>query len=207
MPRRRPAWRVPCVQQQQCGDIRIVNKIAMLIAGTAALCAGGAAAENLSFSLNVQVAPVCGAFGTDGPAIDVDFGALANIPADQTVQRRAGRIIYRCNSAVGYTRTIASQNGGYLTLDGNPTTDDARRIPFTMRTTGAHRFGPIQLLSPLSTFHGVGQNSTAMLRGNGGNVFFNAFGVRGPDGPNGTPGTTVFAGNYRDTVTVTVTAN
>lgn len=184
-----------------------MNKIATLIAGTAALCAGAAAAENLNFSLNAQVPPVCGAFGTGGPVIAVDFGELANIPPDQTVQARAGSITYRCNSLVGYTRTVSSQNGGYLTLDGNPTTDDARRIPFTMRTTGAHRFGPLQLLNPRTTFHGVGRNSTAMLRGNGGNVFFNAFGVRGPDGPNGTPGTTVFAGNYRDTVTVTVIAN
>lgn len=203
-----PVRRTGVFSHRNAGNTRRVNKIAMLIAGASALCAASAAAaENLSYSLNAQVAPVCGAFGTGGPAIDVDFGALADIPADQTVQRRAGSITYRCNSLVGYSRTIASQNGGYLTLDGNPTTDDARRIAFTMRQTGAHRFATRQLLTPMTTFHPVGRNSTAMLRGNGGNVFFNAFGVRGNTGANGTPTTTVFAGNYRDTVTVTVTAN
>jgi spore coat protein U-like protein len=142
-------------------DAVLVNKTAVLIAGTAALGAGGASAENLNYSLGAQINPVCGAFATGGPAIEVDFGSLANVPTDQTVQARAGSVTYRCNSLNGYSRTISSQNGGFLTLEGNPTTDDARRIPFTMRQTGA----------------------------------------------NGMPTTTVFAGNYRDTVTVTVTAN
>jgi spore coat protein U-like protein len=165
-----------------------------------------ASAENIGYRLNTQVTPVCGAFSADGPVVDVDFGELSAVPSDQVVQRRAGTVTYRCNTTVGYTRTIASQNSGYLTLDGNPTTDDARRIAFTMRQTGAHGFARRQFSVPLTTFHPVGRNSNAILRGNGGIVFFEAFGVRANSG-GGTPTTTVFAGNYRDTVSVTVTAN
>ncbi len=179
----------------------------LLICGIVACNALPAVANNIGYNISAQVSPVCGAYYSNGPTVDIDFGDLSAIPTNQSIRRRAGSVTYRCNSTVGFTRTIASQNGGFMTLNGDPTTDNARRIRFTMRQTGAHRFVARQLSSPLVTFHRVGRNSAANLRGNGGNVFFNAFGVAGNSGGNGLTTSTVFAGNYQDTVTITITAN
>lgn len=118
----------------------------------------------------------------------------------------AGEATYRCNSVNGFSRTITSQNNGFLTLGGQPTNDAARRIRFNMAHTGASglSFSAQQLTAPVSnTFAG----STAFLAGETGEVSFQAFGVQGDVGGNGSPGTTVYAGDYSDTVTITVTAN
>lgn len=104
------------------------------------------------------------------------------------------------------TRTITSQNNGYLTLGGQPTTNNAQRIRFNMVQTGASglAFAAQPLTTGMSTSFG---GSTAFLAGETGDVTFQAFGVQGDVGGNGSPGTTVFAGTYTDTVTITVTAN
>lgn len=183
-----------------------MKKIALIAAGVAALAAVPASAQSLTYNLNAQVAPSCGVYNASGSTIPVDFGQLAAVATSSTVDVAAGEATYRCNSANGFSRTITSANNGFLTLDGQPTTEAARRIRFNMAHTGASglSFSAQQLTSPLSnTFAG----STAFLAGETGNVSFQAFGVQGAAGGNGAPGTTVYAGNYRDTVTITVTAN
>lgn len=182
-----------------------MKKIALIAAGIAAFAAVPASAQSLTYNLNAQVAPSCGVYNSSGSTIPVEFGELATVATSSTVDVAAGEATYRCNSVNGFTRTITSQNNGFLTLNGTTTTDNARRIRFNMAHTGNSglAFSAQQLTSPVSgTFGG----STAFLAGETGNVSFQAFGVQGALGGNGSPGTTVYAGNYRDTVTITVTA-
>ncbi|MCX9145954.1 hypothetical protein [Erythrobacter sp. WG] len=181
------------------------TKIALIAAGFAAFAAVPASAQSLTYNLNAQVAPSCGVYNSGGATVAVDFGQLATVATSSTVDVAAGEATYRCNSVNGFTRTITSQNNGYLTLGGQPTTDNARRIRFNMAHTGdaGLSFAAQQLTSPVATTFG---GSTAFLAGETGAVSFQAFGVQGAAGGNGAPGTTVYAGNYRDTVTITVTA-
>lgn len=183
-----------------------MKKIALFAAGLAAIAAVPASAQTLTYNLNAQVAPVCGVYNSTGTSIDVDFGALASVPSDTSVNVPAGSATYRCNSTAGFTRTIASQNNGYMTLDGNATADNARRIAFTMTHGGGSgvNFDATQLATPLSNNF---SSTSAFLAGQTGGVSFQAFGVQTAPGSNDSVGTTVFAGNYQDTVTITVTAN
>jgi spore coat protein U-like protein len=170
--------------------------------------AGSAAAQNVTHAIEADVVQICGAFNGQTGAVDIDFGALADTPVDAQIERRAGSVIYRCKNFEGFTRTIASQNGGFMTLNGEPTSDDARRIPFTMQHTGGDGFPPRQITAPLVTSHRNGVGSNGFLRGTtGGNLHFRAWGVQTPAIGGAPAGTRVFAGTYRDTLTITVTAN
>lgn len=185
---------------------KIVGKSVVLAATLAAIATSSLSAQNLTYNVSAQVAPVCGVYNSSGTVIDVNFGALATVATDATVNAPAGSATYRCNSVAGFTRTIASQNNGWLTLDGAPTTQDARRIRFTLTHGGGSglSFAARQLTAPVSnSFPG----NPIWLVGQTGGVTFQASGVRGAPGPSGSPGTTVFSGNYRDTVTITLTAN
>ncbi len=184
-----------------------MKHIAALMLCGAALCASPASANNVNYGLTAQVVTVCGVYSASGPTIEVSFADLAALPSSQRRQSSPTSVTYRCNTLTGFTRTVSSQNGGYMTLDGNPTTDNARRIPFLMRQSGAHGFANRQLTAPFITTHRVGRNSTALLRGNDGTIFFQAYGVRGPQDASRRTGSRVYAGNYRDTVTITITAN
>ncbi|MGY6636293.1 MAG: spore coat protein U domain-containing protein [Erythrobacter sp.] len=177
-----------------------------IIAGTLA-ASTSALGQNLNYSLEADVAQACGAFNGQASAIDVDFGALANTRADAQTERRAGSITYRCNNRNGFTRVIASQNGGFMTLNGDATTDRAQRIAFTMQHTGPHGFRPQQLTTPLVTSHRDARGAGDFLRGSDGMVLFRASGVQIPAQGGAPASTSVFAGTYRDTVTITVTAN
>ncbi len=179
-------------------------RLAFAAGAVSAPCA--ATAQTTVFALNAQIAPVCGVYNAGGRTIDVNFGSLANVATTASVSVGAGSATYRCTTRVGFTRTITSQNNGWLTLEGNATTDPVRRIRFDMSHGGGNglSFAMRQITAPLSrNFPG----STVWLAGQTGAVTFQAFGVRAaPVGP-GVPGTTVLAGNYRDTVTITLTAN
>ena len=182
--------------------------IPLTLAASAALSASGAAmAQNATYALNAQVQQVCGAYNAEGQTVAVDFGALANTPPDEFVWRAAGDITYRCNVLAGFTRTVASQNGGWMTLGGQPTTDAARRILFTMQHWGADGFNYTQLAAPrISTHRDIG-GSRRFLLGENARVWFRAYGVAGTASGGAPAGTRVFAGDYRDTVTLTITAN
>jgi spore coat protein U-like protein len=175
-------------------------------ASIAALAAAPLGAQNVTYGMNAQVAPVCGVYNSTGTVIDVNFGSLADVATTATVSVGAGSATYRCNARTGFTRTIASQNNGWLTLEGNPTTEASRRIRFNMQHGGGSGMGfpTQQLTAPLSRSY---PGNPTWLAGQTGGVTFHAFGVRGAPSSNGLSGTTVLAGNYRDTVTITLTAN
>lgn len=183
-----------------------MHRQSFILAGFAALIGAPLAAQTTSFELAAQVAPVCGVYNSTGTTINVDFGALADVATDASVNVGAGSATYRCNSPAGFTRTIASQNNGFLTLGGDATTQDSRRIRFTIAHGGGSglSFAARQLNAPVSRSY---PRDTSWLNGQTGSVSFQAFGVRTAPGANGVAGTSVMAGTYRDTVTITVTAN
>lgn len=184
-----------------------MKKILMVAAAAAALSAVPASAQTLTYGLNAQVASVCGVYKSDGPTVTVNFGQLATTPAGTAVAATGvGSATYRCNSTAGFAREIRSINNGFLTLNGTATTDDTRRIRFDMSHGGGSGLGFAfqQLTAPVLTTLG---GSTAFLNGQTGSIGFQTFGVQAAPGGNNAPGTTVFAGAYQDTVTITVTAN
>lgn len=183
-------------------------KLLKLTFAASALSASGAAmAQSSAYALGAQVQQVCGAYNAGGQTVAVDFGALATIPPDQFVWRPAGDITYRCNVLAGFTRTVASQNGGFLTLGGQPTSDNARRVLFTMQHWGADGFNYAQLTAPRVSTHRDTAGNPRFLNGENARVWFRAYGVQGTAGGGAPAGTRVFAGDYRDTVTLTITAN
>lgn len=183
-----------------------MHKQLFTLAFLAALSGAPLAAQTTSFELAAQVAPICGVYNSTGTTINVDFGALAHVATDASVNVGVGSATYRCNSPAGFTRTIASQNNGFLTLGGDATTQDSRRIRFTIAHGGGSglNFAARQLNTPVSRSYPGG---TSWLNGQTGSVSFQAFGVRTAPDANGVANTSVFAGTYRDTVTITVTAN
>jgi len=186
-----------------------MKKFLIVAAAVAALSAVPASAQSsntLTYDLNAQVASVCGVFNFTGTNVTVNFGALAATPAATLVAQAAGSATYRCNAVAGFTRTISSLNNGFLTLDRVATTDANRRIPFSMSHGGGNGLGFAfqQLIAPVVGSFG---GSTAFLAGQTGGVNFQTNGVQAAAGGNGAPGTTVFAGNYQDVVTISVTAN
>lgn len=188
------------------GKDQIVRQSVILAAGFAAIAGAPLGAQNLTYQMNAQVAQVCGVYSSVGTVIDVNFGSLATVDTAATVNAPAGSATYRCNSVNGFRRTIASQNGGWMTLDGNPTSDASRRIRYTMAHGGGSGLGfsaSSLAVAIRSSFPGNG----TWLAGQTGGVSFQASGVRGAPAANGVPGTTVLSGNYRDTVSITLTAN
>lgn len=175
-------------------------------ASIATLSATPLGAQNLTFDINAQVSPTCRVYSSSGTVINVNFGSLADVASTATVNVAAGSATYQCSSLAGFTRTIASQNDGWLTLDGNPTTQTNRRIRFTMTHGGGSGLGfpARQLTAPFSRNY---PRNPTWLGGQTGAVSFQASGVRGAPASNGVSGTTVLAGNYRDTVTITLTSN
>lgn len=186
---------------------QIAYRIGPIAAASALFVSAPALAQTLSYDLTAEVGQVCGVYNAEGQTIEVDFGALANTPADQFIGRAAVIVTYRCNVRAGFTRTVSSQNGGYLTLGGNTTGDPARRIQFTMQHWGADGFNYQQLTTPRVSTHRDTATNQRYLRGEDARVWFRAYGVRAPAAGGAPAGTRVFAGEYRDTVTITIMAN
>jgi spore coat protein U-like protein len=184
-----------------------MRRIGLPLAAVSLAAPGVVNAESSTYALNAQVGQVCGAYNAEGQTVTVDFGALANTPPDQFVWRAAGDITYRCNVLAGFTRTVTSQNSGFLTLGGQPTTENARRILFTMQHWGADGFNYTQLTAPRVSTHRDTAGNPRFLNGENARVWFRAYGVQGIAAGGSPAGSRVFAGDYRDTVTLTITAN
>ncbi|WP_066551033.1 MULTISPECIES: hypothetical protein [unclassified Sphingomonas] len=195
-----------------------MKKLLMAASAAAIVAAAPASAQTLStgntltYNVSAEVGVICGVYNAAGTSIDVNFNELATVAEGTEIQRPAGSASYRCNDADGFTRTIYSQNGGTLNRVG--TTGGANNsIVYDFQHGGGSGLGlakgrlPTQSAAPGQNFNG----STAFLNGQTGSVNFFVRGVFNTNG-NGTgsnneaPGTTVFAGNYTDVVTIAVTA-
>ncbi|MEQ8403893.1 MAG: spore coat protein U domain-containing protein [Oceanicaulis sp.] len=171
--------------------------------------AGSAFAEaspsaQLSYELNAEVGSVCGVYNASGSEIEVDFGELSETPTTTSVEQGAGSASYACNSPNGFSRSIASANGGYLFRAGTEG-GDSNQIAYQMRHGGGH--GLAMDWTQLTSAANADFNSGHFLNGQTGSVAFRVNGVRSTNSnANGAAHTTVFAGQYSDVVTVTVTA-
>lgn len=158
---------------------------------------------NLTVNLEADVAGRCNASldGATGTVLNIDFGTLSGTATTATVDRTAGNANYICNDADGFTRTITSANAGFMTLDGVATTAANRRIAYTLEHGGASgiNFTATQLTTPIIT------NLSPMLDVTSGAVTLRANGVGTNIGASN-QGTTVFAGDYSDVVTIAIAA-
>jgi spore coat protein U-like protein len=162
----------------------------------AALSASAAMAQSsqVQYDLSAEVDTVCTVNGTASFNSDIDFGEL--LTGSREIVRSGGGLNYRCNSANGFTRTIASANGGSM-LRGGSATGAGNELPFEMSHGGGSGLGTggyVSLTSPIVTSVA---GSTAFIAGQTGSVNFRVTNI----------GNTLFAGNYSDTVTVSVVAN
>lgn len=158
----------------------------------------------LSYDLSAEVGSVCGAFNSTGTEIDVDFGELANTATTSTVEENAGSASYACNSPNGFTRTFSSANGGYLFRSG--TSGGAQnQIAYEMSHGGGS--GLSMDWTQLTSAATADLSGAGFLTGQTGGVDFRVYGVRSTNSnANGASHTTVFAGDYSDVVTITLTA-
>lgn len=164
------------------------------------------AGAGLTYALDADVGVVCGVYNTGGATVAIPFGDLALRTATQRTSVDA-KVVYRCNTVGGFTRTVTSANNGNLVRQGEATSG-SNRI--------AYRFGEISsdrsivtnnatLTTSITSEHA---GSQAFLTGVESVQNFNVPGVLNTRGgyADGAPGTTVFAGDYTDTVTVSITA-
>ncbi len=177
------------------------------VASTAFIATPALADNTLTYSLDADVGSICGVFRHNGTAyvtnVPVNFGELATTSANVPVG--AGSATYRCNNPNGFTRTISSANSGVLRRDGSAG-GAANEIEFRMSHGGGSGLGfATQTLATPKVTNLSG--STAFLAGQTGSVNFEVTGVQASLGGNQAPGTTVFAGNYTDTVTIAITGN
>jgi spore coat protein U-like protein len=161
---------------------------------------------NVVMNLSADVSTICGAVDFLNP-VPVNFNDLSTVATSATVTRSNGLSII-CNDADGGTVTVTSANGGQLRRNGT-LTGAGNVIPYTFGATGGSGLAipaGSSLASPVArTFSG----STAYMAGQSMTLNFTTNGVLESNVGSVNEGerTTVFAGNYTDTVTVSVTAN
>jgi hypothetical protein len=179
----------------------LIGAAALGLASTPAM-----ADNTLTYNLDADVGSICGVWNYQGDTIAVPFGDLALTPDTTQVVKSAGSASYRCNSPAGFDRTIHSANGGKMVRTGSGG-GAGNEIAYQMSHGGGSGLAfAYQSLSTDRTDTYAG--STAFLAGQTGSVNFQTNGVWNQNaGANNAPGTTVFAGNYQDVVTISVTAN
>jgi hypothetical protein len=160
--------------------------------------------REVAIELEAEVQSLCGAtneLGSEVQVIRIDFGSLSNTPAGVEVDGIDPLSFrYVCNDPDGFTRVLTSQNNGFLVRTG--TSGGANNsIPYFVEADGVAglQLARTQLLSPRANSVA---GSSALLEGVTGRLILRVEGVR-----QGTNLSTVFAGEYSDTLTLSVTAN
>ena len=184
----------------------------LAIASVAALALTGAASaqfvaqESLTININGEVEEICSLTPLGSGVIDVDFGVLSDTAGQIREDVDFGIV---CNSAEGANLEISSLNSGKLLREGTET-GEGNEIAYSVNPQpGSDRLATTPGTPPTSLANDktyLVRPGTALREGRnfGIAVFFD--GVKGPD-YQGVPTTTVFAGNYTDTITVSLTAN
>ena len=184
----------------------------LAIASAAALAMTGAASaefiapENLTITLEGEVELICGLTSLSGSTVDVDFGVLSDTTGQLRQDVPFGVV---CNSADGATLGLSSDNGGKLLRNGTET-GDGNEIAYKVNPDpGSDAFSTTPGTPPTSLANDKSytinpDNRLREGREFGIAVFFD--GVKGPDFQ-GAPTTTVYAGDYSDTITVSLVAN
>lgn len=160
----------------------------------------------VQMNLSADVAEICGAVDFLNP-VPLDFGTLSSVATNATVTKSNGVSII-CNDAAGGTVTVTSANSGKLLRNGT-LTGQGNEIGYTLEATGGSGLAipaGSSLSSPISrAFNG----SNAFRQGQSVTYRFTTNGVLESNVGTVNEGerTTVFAGNYTDTVLVSVTSN
>lgn len=180
---------------------------AIALAGTASaefIQAPSGGSADLDVQINGEVEEICGITAASSSLL-IEFDDLADTDGSLKYPFEFGVV---CNSAGGATLSATSANNGYLLRNGTETgpgneifyklnvdrsTDS---LPYTTGTP------PKALTSP-QTYTIPG--STALREGAEVGGQFELNGVKGPDFQ-GAPTTTVYAGVYSDTVTISLSA-
>lgn len=165
-------------------------------------------AQQVTFALTAEVDPICEANTSRGDNIEINLGILSQTPVGTEVQGDEDvEISYICNDPDGFTRTLSSQNNGVLVRTGSDG-GTGNEIPYFVEAEGGNglNFSRLQLNSPLT---GTYAGSNDFLNGVLGTLTVTTFGVleQNVGGINGADRTTVFAGQYTDVITLSVTAN
>jgi spore coat protein U-like protein len=173
-------------------------------AATAALLAGAASAAEpeatLAIGLDADVEQICGIASTSAAVLAVDFGQLAQTDVGTELsQDPAGSQEVVCNDPDGMTVTVSSGNGGFLFANGGGVNN---QIAYQLEVQGEIRSNKGPMVDDREASLPGSQD---LLEGMGGNTIFYVNGV-GTTTAAGSRTTTVFAGDYTDTVTYTVTA-
>lgn len=183
----------------------LVSAAAMVVFGAGSAFAQSVPAfgPSVTVSLEAEVGAVCGVQlnAGDGLNLEIDFGALTTVSSADQVQIPGGSATYVCNVPTGFTRTISSQNNGFLYRTGTGGGAN-NQIPWTMQHGGGSglSFAALQLTTPRVNNYGGG-----FLNGQTGGLTFRASGVAVPSAANASITTTnVFAGDYTDVVTITI---
>lgn len=185
-----------------------MKKTFALAASAAAVAfAAPAAAQNANpivHELSGEVEAVCTLADSTPAPVQIDFGTLSNVDVGSLTTEQANGVTIICNDPDGGTLSITSANNGVLRRDG--TSGGANNeVGYQFRTTGTITVPAGNLATPVTrTFNA----SSAYINGQSITLRFAANGVRAPS-PAGNGGviSTVYAGTYSDTVTVSVTAN
>lgn len=180
-----------------------------LVAAPAYAQSNVSSSNTLTYTLNADVGTICGVYNTGGQAVTINLGDLAELTFSQKATA-SSEAVYRCNSTGGFSREIKSANGGTLVRQGTDTLA-ANAISYRFSHGGGSdleiaRGRPTPLGStPISTTHA---GSQAYLTGVVAPIGFEVSGVFNLRGgfADGAPGTSVFAGDYSDTVTISVVA-
>ena len=168
-----------------------------------------ATSNNLVFNLDAEVGSLCGVYYNNVQSVDIDFGDLATRTSSEPVEKTT-TLTYTCNSPAGFSRTISSANAGKLKRVGSTGgSNDLLQYQFRHLGSNSSDIGTRDstLNTPVITTHS--QNSAAnYLTGVQADLTFIVPGVRRTYGgySNGAPRTSVFAGDYTDTVTFAITA-
>lgn len=186
-----------------------MKKIALVSVAALAI-AGAASAELLESDLTIniegQVELICGLTSLGGDTVEVDFGTLSDTTGQIREDVPFGVV---CNSADGATLGISSMNGGKL-LRGGTEMGDGNEIAYSVNPDpGSDAFSTTPGTPPTSLANDKSytinpDNRLREGREFGIAVYFD--GVKGPDFQ-GAPTTTVYAGDYSDTITVSLSAN
>lgn len=160
----------------------------MALSGTALVAVLAASspvqAENTSDSFVIQ-----GSLGSTCFLENKSVGEVAQVELDKLAPQILGQFEYTCNAPAGFTRTISSQNAGYLENGNN-------QIRYLLGSGGGNFLGfqPVHLESPVNTNVPFAQPFT---NGFPANIIFQLDVL--PQG--------VSAGDYTDTVNVAIAAN
>ena len=187
----------------------LASAIALAMSGAASaefIDANGGTAD-LTLELSGNVEEICGITAASN-TLDVDFGELAGTSGEVRRDVAFGMV---CNAAGGITVGVTSANDGYLLRDGAALGDEGSQILYKVNLDpGSEAFSPSftpgtppLALTTDRQFTLPGSVSLREGREVGAAIALN--GVQGPDFQ-GAPTTTVYAGSYSDTITVSLTA-